>query len=95
MGKCWIGLTGVAVAVAVGGTAVGVSVGGTGVAEGAAVSVGGMLVGMLVAAVIGKPVVVQLASVRMMRLNKMGKDNFLIISFLLLPLNVDYRFSVP
>jgi hypothetical protein len=63
-----------------GGTCVGVpvGVGGTGVAGSGTVWVGGMDVGLLVLW-IAVPVVVQLASARMMRLDKMGNNNFLII----------------
>jgi len=57
---------------------VGVCVGGTGVADGASVCEGGMDVGILVM-VRGAPVVLQAASARMIKLSKMGKDNFLII----------------
>ncbi|MFZ0533653.1 MAG: hypothetical protein WAM09_10775 [Anaerolineales bacterium] len=53
-------------------------VSGTGVAGSGTVWVGGMDVGLLVLW-IAVPVVVQLASARMMRLDKMGNDNFLTI----------------
>lgn len=78
-GKCWIAFAGGGVAVLVGGTAVGVAVGGMGVDVGVAAKVGGRLVGTLVLAA-GTPGVTQPASDKVIKLNKIGKDSFLIIA---------------
>jgi hypothetical protein len=66
------------VAVVVGGTAVGVSVGGRRVDVGDGTSVGGRLEGTLVP-VTCVPAVAQPARDRMIKLNKSGKDIFLIM----------------
>jgi hypothetical protein len=83
--------------VAVGGTSVGVEVGGTDVTVGTAVSVGGPWVGKAVA---GTTVAVVTQPARKMENmansnNLMGKTTFLIILFLLRPIDVDYRLLVP
>ena len=82
------------VGVAVGGTGESVTVGGTAVGDGADVSVAGMEVGILVM-VMGVPPVAQPPSTITTRLDRIVTVNFLIISFLLRTINVNYRFRVP
>ena len=81
------------VGVAVGGTCVGVAVGGIGVADGTAVSLGGIALGTLV--VTGAPDAAQPVRAIMTRLISKGKDNRLNIGFLHRPLNADGMRRVP